>query len=55
MKHACIMCLAVLSSLLNLMRGGKSETGAAESCEAEVGLTDVERHLPWKVGIVAVH
>lgn len=56
MKHACIMCLDVLSSLLNLMRGAKSETGAAEeSCEAELGLTVVVIHLLGKVGIAAVH
>lgn len=31
----CIMFLAVLSSLLNLIRGGTSETEADASCEAD--------------------
>lgn len=67
MKYACIMCLAVLSSLLNLTLGVKSETGAEEpcgvkesceaeeSCGAEIGLIAVEIHLLGKVDIASIH
>lgn len=49
--HACIMFLAVLSSLLNLMRGATSETDA-ESCEADSTLfSTVEMHRLPKEGI----
>lgn len=30
-KHACIICLAVLSSLLNFMRGGSSDAAGTFS------------------------
>lgn len=40
------MCLAVLSSLLNLMRGATLETAAEESCEADATeFPTVEMHL----------
>lgn len=51
--HACIICLAVLSSLLNLMRGAKSEEAAAGGYEADsTELSDVEIHLLAKCGSI---
>lgn len=51
--HACIMCLAVLSSLLNLMRGATSEEAAGGACEADsTELPDVEIHLLVKCGSI---
>lgn len=44
--HACIMCLAVLSSLLNLMRGGTPDSEEEASCASESAeLSVVEKHL----------
>lgn len=51
-KHTFIICLAVLSSLLNLIRGGWITSGDAPelSCPSEIsGLTDVVMLLMRKL------
>lgn len=49
--HTCIMCLAVLSSLLNLMRGATSDPDIVESWVADsTGFTPVVMHLLGKGG-----
>lgn len=53
---ACIMCLAVLSSLLNLMQGATTETDADVSCEADSSeFPTVVMHLMGKGGSTAAH
>jgi len=49
-SHACIMCLAVLSSLLNLMRGGNSGSGKELSSEESTEFVSVDINLLWKWG-----
>lgn len=47
------MCLAVLSNLLNLMRGGTSGTGAELSWEDSMEFVWVDKNLEGKQGTSA--
>jgi len=49
-KYTCIMCLAVLSSLLNFSRGGVSVPGAVASLDGDsTALVAVVKHLLGEV------
>ena len=52
--HACMMFLAVLSSLLNLMRGEISVT-AVEACWEIESLELLVMHLLPMAGVTAAH